>query len=322
MERRGQLLRLKTVGSYVLQVAITLIGISFIMFALVMLGTQDIAKQLITGAEDIIVTQEQIDAVTKELGLDQPFIVQYGRWLLNAIQGDFGMSYMAKAPVVTRIMESLPNTIILGITATVMMLLVSIPLGLISAFYANKPIDYFIRGLTFIGISIPGFWVGLMLLWFLGLKLGLFPIISSTVGPKTIVLPAMTLAINMASKYTRQIRSAVLEELGQDYVMGARARGFSNLHILVREVLPNAILPLITLLGLSLGSLLGGAAVVESVFGWPGLGRLAINAIEYRDFLLLQGVIVWIASMYMVINIAIDLSYPIFDPRLRKKQGV
>lgn len=151
-----------------------------------------------------------------------------------------------------------------------------------------------------------------------GLQLDLLPIVGGTIGVDTIILPAATLAFAMASKYTRQVRAAILEELHQDYVVGARARGMSESHILWKEVLPNALLPLITLLGLSLGNLLGGAAVIEIVFQWPGLGRLAIEAITYRDFQLVQGVVVWIALMYMVINLIVDISYNYLDPRLRK----
>ena len=157
-----------------------------------------------------------------------------------------------------------------------------------------------------------------MLLWILGLHLDLIPIVGGEADFENVIGPALTLIIPMASKYTRQVRTAVLEELHQDYVVGARARGMSETHILWREVLPNALLPLITLLGLSLGSLLGGVAVIEMVFSWPGLGRLAIEAITYRDFQLVQGVVIWIALMYMVINLVVDLSYNYLDPRLRK----
>lgn len=313
-------MHLRTFGKYLAQAFVTLVGISFIMFSITMIGTEDLARQLITGAEDVIVSQEEIDAVTRELGLDQPFFVQFGHWLMNAAQGDLGFSYMAKKPVVDKILECLPATLSLAALSLVMMTLLSVPLGILSAYYKNKPLDFLIRGVTFFGISIPAFWLGLMLLWFFGLKLGLFPVVSSTIRWDTLFLPALTLAISMMSKYTRQVRSAVLEELGQDYVMGARARGMSELRILTREVLPNALLPLITLYGLSIGSLLGGAAVVEMVFGWQGLGLLAVKAIEYRDIRLLQGIVVWIAGMYMIINILVDLSYALLDPRLRKKE--
>lgn len=314
-------LHLRTLGKYFIQAFVTLVGISFIMFSITMLGTEDIARQLITGAEDVMVSQAEIDAVTKELGLDQPFFVQFGQWMVRAAQGDLGYSYMAKMPVAEKILQCLPATVSLAALSLFMMTLLSVPLGILSAYHKNGPLDFLIRGVTFFGISIPGFWLGLMLLWFFGLKLGLFPIVSSTIRWDTIFLPALTLAISMMSKYTRQVRSAVLEELGQDYVMGARARGMSEFYILTREVLPNALLPLITLYGLSIGSLLGGAAVVEIVFGWQGLGLLAVKAIEYRDIRLLQGIVVWIAGMYMIINILVDLSYALLDPRLRRKEA-
>lgn len=310
----------RLLGKYLIQAVITIVGISFIMFSITMVGTEDLARQLISGAEDSIISQAEIDAVTREMGLDQPFFIQFGNWVWNAVHGDLGFSYMAKKPVADKILECLPATLSLGACSLILMTVMSVPMGIASAYYRNRPIDFLIRGITFFGISIPGFWMGLILLWIFGLKLGLFPIVSSTIRWDTIFLPSLTLAISMMSKYTRQVRSAVLEELGQDYVMGARARGMSEVRILFREVLPNAMLPLVTLYGLSIGSLLGGAAVVEIVFGWQGLGLLAVKAIEYRDIRLLQGIVVWIAAMYMLINILVDLSYSFLDPRLRKKE--
>lgn len=313
-------LSLRLFGKYFIQAVITIVGISFIMFSITMVGTEDLARQLISGAEDSIISQAEIDAVTREMGLDQPFFIQFGNWVWNAVHGDLGFSYMAKKPVADKILECLPATLSLGACSLILMTVMSVPMGIASAYYRNRPIDFLIRGITFFGISIPGFWMGLILLWIFGLKLGLFPIVSSTIRWDTIFLPSLTLAISMMSKYTRQVRSAVLEELGQDYVMGARARGMSEVRILFREVLPNAMLPLVTLYGLSIGSLLGGAAVVEIVFGWQGLGLLAVKAIEYRDIRLLQGIVVWIAAMYMIINLIVDFSYSFLDPRLRKKE--
>lgn len=310
----------RLLGKYLIQAVITIVGISFIMFSITMLGTEDLARQLISGAEDSIISQAEIDAVTREMGLDQPFFIQFGNWVWNAVHGDLGFSYMAKKPVADKILECLPATLSLGACSLILMTVMSVPMGIASAYYRNRPVDFLIRGMTFFGISVPGFWMGLILLWIFGLKLGLFPIVSSTIRWDTIFLPSLTLAVSMMSKYTRQVRSAVLEELGQDYVMGARARGMSEVRILFREVLPNAMLPLVTLYGLSIGSLLGGAAVVEIVFGWQGLGLLAVKAIEYRDIRLLQGIVVWIAAMYMLINILVDLSYSFLDPRLRKKE--
>lgn len=300
------------------QILFVLLGISFITFALVMLAPGDVVRQMIAGNEDIIVSQHEIEALRKELGLDKPFIFQYLDWLSRALQGNLGFSYMMKKPVIEALIEGLPGTITLSLASLFMMLVVSIPAGIYSAVKRGGIVDNIVRVCTFMGVSMPGFWVGLMLLWFLGLKLDLLPIVGGEVTLENLILPSLTLAIAMASKYTRQVRTAILEELNQDYVVGARARGMSESHILWKEVLPNALLPLITLLGLSLGNLLGGAAVIEMVFAWPGLGRMAIEAITYRDFQLVQGVVVWIALMYMVINLLVDISYNYLDPRLRK----
>lgn len=300
------------------QIVLVLLGISFITFALVMLAPGDVVRQMIAGNEDIIVSQAEIDALRAELGLDKPFFFQYLDWLGRALQGNLGFSYMVKKPVVEALWEGLPGTVLLSLASLFMMMVVSIPAGIYSAVKRGSVVDNIVRAFTFMGVSMPGFWVGLMLLWILGLKLDLLPIVGGEIGLETLIMPSLTLAIAMASKYTRQVRTAILEELHQDYVVGARARGMTESHILWKEVLPNAMLPLITLLGLSLGNLLGGAAVIEMVFQWPGLGRLAIEAITYRDFQLVQGVVVWIALMYMVINLVVDMSYNHLDPRLRK----
>ena len=300
------------------QIVLVLLGISFITFALVMLAPGDVVRQMIAGNEDIIVSQAEIDALRAELGLDKPFFFQYLDWLGRALQGNLGFSYMVKKPVVEALWEGLPGTVLLSLASLFMMMVVSIPAGIYSAVKRGSVVDNIVRVFTFMGVSMPGFWVGLMLLWMFGLKLDLLPIVGGEISLETLIMPSLTLAIAMASKYTRQVRTAILEELHQDYVVGARARGMTESHILWKEVLPNAMLPLITLLGLSLGNLLGGAAVIEMVFQWPGLGRLAIEAITYRDLQLVQGVVVWIALMYMVINLVVDMSYNHLDPRLRK----
>ena len=308
----------KQIAARLGQIVLVLIGISFITFALVMLAPGDVVRQMIAGGSDLQITQAEIDAVRKQLGLDKPFFFQYLDWLGRAVTGDLGTSFMAKKPVWEALMERLPGTLMLSIVSLIGMMIIAVPAGIYAAVNRGGAIDYIVRSFTFIGVSLPGFWVGLMLLWILGLHLDLIPIVGGEADFENVIGPALTLIIPMASKYTRQVRTAVLEELHQDYVVGARARGMSETHILWREVLPNALLPLITLLGLSLGSLLGGVAVIEMVFSWPGLGRLAIEAITYRDFQLVQGVVIWIALMYMVINLVVDLSYNYLDPRLRK----
>ena len=308
----------KRLARRLIQIALVLLGISFITFALVMLSPGDPVRQMIAGNEDIIVSQQELDALRAELGLDKPFIFQYFSWLGRALRGNLGFSYTVKAPVIEQLMISLVPTLYLSLAATVFMLAVSLPLGVYSAVKQNSLFDWFTSSITFMGISIPNFWMGLMLLWTFGLKLKWLPIVGGSMSFRNIIMPALTLGIVMASKYTRQVRAAVLEELHQDYVTGARARGMTERYILWKEVLPNAMLPLITLLGLSFGSLLGGSAVVEIVFSWPGLGYLAVEAIIYRDFQLVQGIVLWIALMYMVINLVVDMSYTALDPRLRK----
>lgn len=300
------------------QILLVLLGISFLTFALTMFSPGDPVKQMITGGEDLFITEAEVEALRHELGLDKPFIFQYLAWLGKAVSGDFGYSFMAKLPVTTILWERLPATCFLSLASLGFMLVVSVPLGVLAAVKRNGFFDAAVRFLTFFGISIPGFWLGLMLLWLFGLHLGWLPIVGSRVALDTIILPTLTLGIAMSSKYTRQVRAAILEELNQDYVIGARARGLSEKHILFKEVLPNAMLPLVTLLGLSLGSLLGGAAVIEIVFSWPGLGRLAVEAITYRDFNLVQGIVLWIALIYMCINLLVDFSYSYLDPRLKK----
>ena len=199
------------------------------------------------------------------------------------------------------------------------MLVIAVPSGIIAAIKQNKFADYLIRGITFLGISMPNFWVGLLLLYVVALKLNLLPVISIGGGFKTMILPAVTLAFAMAAKYTRQVRTAVLEELNKDYVIGAKARGLSDGKILLRHVFPNSLLPLITLLGLSLGSLLGGTAVVEVIFSYPGLGNLAVTSITAYDYPIIQAYVLWIALIYMIINLIVDLSYTLVDPKVRER---
>ena len=201
----------------------------------------------------------------------------------------------------------------------IVMLIIAVPFGILAAVKKNKVIDFLISGTTFLGLSIPNFWVGLMLLYFIALKFKLLPVVSTGDGIEKMILPVLTLAFSMAAKYTRQVRTVVLEELNQDYVIGARARGIKENIILLRHVLPNSILPLITLLGLSLGSLLGGTAVVEVIFSYPGLGNMAVSAITSYDYPLIQAYVMWIALIYMIINLLIDISYKYLDPRVKER---
>jgi peptide/nickel transport system permease protein len=298
---------------------IVLIGISFLTFLLTYLSPGDPARNLFT-ASGIMPTTEMIEEAREMLGLNKPFFTQYKDWVLNCLQGNFGESFMLHKPVAELLMARLWPTLKLTLASAVLMLIFAVPLGVISAVNHNKPIDYFVRAITFFGVSIPNFWLGLMLILVFCVKLGLLPVVSSSGDFKSLILPAVTLAVAMTAKYTRQVRTAVLEELHSDYVIGARARGVSESKILWGNVLPNSLLPLITMLGLSIGSLLGGTSVVEIIFSYPGLGNLAVSAITSSDYFLVQGYVLWVAVIYMVINLIVDISYNYVDPRMRLRR--
>lgn len=294
-----------------------LLGISFLSFLLIYLAPGDPVRAMfaVTGN---IPPAEILAEMREQMGLNRPFLVQYGDWLLHCLQGDFGTSYSQGKPVSQMLAVRVLPTLELALLALVMMMAMAIPAGVISALHQNSFLDYFIRAVTFTGISLPNFWAGLLLIYFVALKLGLLPVVSTSMGLQKMLLPAFTLAFAMAGKYARQVRAAILEEMSQDYVYGALARGLSERVVLWRHVIPNAMLPLLTLLGLSLGSLLGGTAVVEVIFSYPALGSLAINAITSMDYPLIQGYVLWIALIYMIVNLAVDVSYSFLDPRLRK----
>ena len=309
---------MKRLINRLIQLVITLIGVSFLTFCLTYLSPGDPAA-MVLEASDTIVSQEIIEQTREEMGLNDPFLVQYGNWLLGVVQGDMGISYSTKKPVMEKLMEGFAGTVLLALTTIILIMVISIPLGIFSATHRNKIPDFLVRIFSFIGVSIPSFWVGLILLYIFGLKLGLVPIATAKVSFPGLILPALTLAIYQSAKYTRQVRTVILDELHQDYVIGARARGLSEKAILWKHILPNAILPLITLLGMSIGWLLGGVAVIETVFSWPGIGKMAVQAITMRDYPLIEGIVLWIATVYTVINFLVDLSYSYLDPRIKKE---
>ena len=308
----------RKIGYRLAHIFLVLLGVSFLSFLLMYVSPGDPVRAMyaVSGS---IPSEEVLEQTREELGLNNPFFIQYGNWISNCLRGDFGTSYSKGEAVATLLMERVMPTIQLALLSLVIMVLVAVPIGVYSALRQNSMLDYLSRGTTFISISMPNFWVGLLLLYVVAMKLGWLPVVSNQMNFQRLILPAVTLAIAMAGKYARQVRAAILEELRQDYVAGARARGLSERCVLWCHVLPNAVLPLITMLGLSLGSLLGGTAVVEVIFSYPALGSLAISAITSRDYPLIQGYVLWIALIYMAVNLVVDLSYNRLDPRLRKE---
>ena len=301
-----------------LQIIIVLIGISFITFLLTYLAPGDPVTAMYS-ASGSLPSEEVLEATREALGLNDPFLVQYVNWIWGCLHGDFGTSYTYSKPVLSLIMSRLWPTLKITLFSTILMMIIAIPLGILSATHQGGVVDYIVRAYTFVGVSMPNFWVGLLLMLIFCVKLGWLPVVSTGQGFNKIILPCVTLAFAMGAKYTRQVRTAFLEELNQDYVVGARCRGVKEGAILWKHVLPNSVLPLVTMLGLSIGSLLGGTAVVEVIFSYPGLGSLAVNAITSMDYNLIQGYVLWIALIYMVINLIVDISYGFLDPRMRKK---
>ena len=309
----------KAITSRLLQMLIVLIGISFLTFLLTFISPGDPVRDMYISMG--LIPDEQLIAETREqMGLNDPFFTQYFRWLGNCLKGDFGTSFSWGKPVVSLLASRLWPTLKLALISMVLMLIVAVPLGVLSAVNQNKPIDYIVRAITFFGVSVPNFWVGLLLILVFCVKLKLLPVVSSGGSFKDLILPAVTLAVAMSAKYTRQVRTAVLEELHSDYVVGARARGVPERKILWGNVFPNSLLPLITMLGLSIGSLLGGTSVVEVIFSYPGMGKMAVDAITTLDYNMIQAFVLWVALIYMVINLLVDMSYNYIDPRMRLRR--
>ena len=307
---------IKYVFKRLLQLIPVLIGITFLSFAMMRLAGGDAVTYMYENA-GTAVSQEVIDKTRAEYGLDQPFLVQYGKWFAGMITGDMGVSYVSKKDVYDTFVEKLPATLLLTVSSVLLTMIISIPLGILSAVKHNRWSDYVIRFVSFIGNSMPNFFAALVLMYFFSIKLGWLPVITTDNIALSLVLPTLTLAIAMASKYTRQVRAAVLEELNKDYVAGARARGVRGSVIVWRNVMKSSMLTIITLLALSIGSLLGGTTIVETIFMWDGVGKMAVDAITMRDYPIVQAYVAWMAIIYVVVNLVTDILYHYMDPRVR-----
>lgn len=299
-----------------LQLIPILLAITFLSYGMMRIAGSDVVEQKMENTSGTV-SQELIDNARAELGLDKPFVVQYFTWLGNLLRGDMGTSYVSNKPVFSTFVSKLPATLLLTAVSILLTVLISIPLGIWSAVKQNTATDYVIRTASFIGNSLPNFFVSLLLMYFFAIRLGWFPVISGGVSLQSVALPALTLAIAMSAKYLRQVRATVLDELSKDYVLGARARGVKFSTTLIRSVMKASLVTIITLLTLSIGSLLGGTAIVESIFMWDGVGKLAVDAINMRDYPIIQAYVMWMAIIYVVVNLITDLSYHFLDPRIR-----
>lgn len=305
----------KYIGKRFLQLIPVLLGITFLSFAMMRAAGSDAIIELY--GDKGAVAQEIIDAKRAELGLDQPFLTQYGAWLRGLLTGNMGVSYVSGKDVFGTFVSKLPATLLLTALSIGATVIISIPLGIWAAVKHDKFTDYFLRFFSFIGNSLPNFFVALLLMQLFSIRWRLLPVISGGTTLQSAILPTLTLAIAMSAKYMRQVRAAVLEELNKDYVLGAAARGVRRRVILWKSVLKSAMLTILTLLALSIGSLLGGTAIIESIFMWDGVGKLAVDAITMRDYPLIQAYVVWMAIIYVMVNLVTDILYHVLDPRIR-----
>lgn len=299
----------------VLQFIPVLLGITFLAFLLIYLSPSDpVSVRMSAGG--ISVSPEIMESMRRSMGLDRPLLIQYGDWLWNILHGNMGKSYITDADVLDQILKALPYTLKMAGASLLLTLCISIPVGILTAAMQNSKFDYVVRVMVFVGNALPNFIIALCLMFIFSYRLGWIPVLATT-KPIGLILPALTLALVMSSRYIRQIRAAMLDELSKGYVVGLRSRGLSETTILYKNVLKNIMVTVITLTGISLGSLLGGTVIVETVFTWPGLGSLIMEGISQRDYPVVQAVIVWMASAFMVVNLLTDISYTVFNPKIK-----
>ena len=290
-------------------------GITVLSFTLIHLAPSDpVSVRLSLGG--IAVDPTAAAQMRTEMGLDRPLPIQYGEWLMRFLHGDMGTSYRSDRPVAAMLLQALPYTLAIAASAMLLTLLISLPLGIAIAAYRNSALDCTVRFLTFIGNAVPSFIVGILLMFLFSYQLGWIPVLAGN-SPIGMVLPTAALALIMSARYIRQIRAATLDELAKDYIIGLRARGITERRILFGNVLKNIMGIVITLTAISVGSLLGGVVIIETLFSRPGVGSLLMTAINSRDYPVIQAAVVWMVLAYFVVNLLADLSYRRFNPRVR-----
>jgi peptide/nickel transport system permease protein len=298
-----------------IQTILLLWGVTIVAFLLIHLTPGDPA-QLMLGE---FASQEALDSMRQQMGLDQPLPVQYGTYMGNLLRGDLGRSTRAHRPVLPYVLERFPATVQLTIGALVVSLVVSLPIGIFAAVKRGTPFDNFAMFFALIGQATPGFWLGLMMIALFAVALGWLPAFGRGEGfsLKHMILPSFTLATFLMGLLVRLTRSSMLDVLSQDYIRTARAKGIRERGVLVRHALRNALIPLITVIGIQIGTLLGGAVVTEAVFAWPGVGSLVVQSISLRDYPVVQAIVLLLATVFVLINYSVDMVYHFLDPRIR-----
>lgn len=298
-----------------------LIGITLVVFIMIQLAPGDpVTAQY--GLKLSEADPVKIERLREELGLNDPIMVQYLRYLLNLLKGDFGMSLTTRTPVLTEIAARFPATLELTLAAMLIVVVFSIPLGIIAALKRGSLLDNGLMAFSLFGVSMPAFWLGIMLILLFSLTLGWLPTSGRGSGPllerlEYLVLPAVTLGFAIMGLNSRIMRSSMIEVLNQDYIRTAHGKGQKRVAVIVRHALRNALIPIVTLFGVQFASLLGGAVIIEMIFAWPGLGRLAVNATMRRDYPLIMGTVLLFSFFYLISSLIVDIIYTFIDPRIR-----
>ncbi|GGF61872.1 ABC transporter permease [Paenibacillus albidus] len=308
---------LRSIGKRLLELLLFFLLLSFVSFCLLKIVPGDPVRSILR-VDDVAVTSEQIEAMRTQLGLDKPLFVQYGLWLKQLVQFNLGDSYLTSRPVFSEFTEKLPYTLLLTAGSLVVMLLISIPLGILSALYRNRWIDQFSRIFSLIGSSVPSFWLGLVLIQFFAVRLQLLPPMGEG-SWRHLILPSLTLGLAMSAIYVRLVRSSLIESAGQDFVTSAKARGIHPARVFLFHTFRHSLIPLITIFSESIGSLLGGTVVVEVLFAYPGLGKWIVDAIAARDYPIIQGYTLFMSVFIVSINILVEMSYRWINPEIALK---
>ena len=305
----------KYIGKRMLHLVGILIALSFLTFLLMYLAPGDAATKKL-NAQGIAVSQEVLEQTRKAMGLDRPFLVQYGDWAICVLRGDLGSSYKDGQSVADKLSKALGYTALLALGSLAIALVIALPLSVLTALKKDTPLDHVIRFFSFIANSLPNFLISVLLMYFLCVRARLLPVVADS-SLKGLLLPSLALSVPMIGRFLRQFRAEVLEQLGQSYVSGAVSRGVKRRYILWRNVLHNASITILTVVGLQIGTLFGGSVVIETIFRWPGLGKMAMDAITNRDYPVIQGFVLFTSVVYVAVNLLTDIAYHWVDPRVR-----
>ncbi|MEH7009998.1 ABC transporter permease [Neobacillus niacini] len=310
-------------GKYIIRRLFDLLPTIFVVAVIVFVITRMIPGDPASVMLGPQASVEDVEELREKLGLNEPLYVQFGQYIGDLVRGDFGVSLTYNEPIVSLIMDRFPNTLILAISALIIAFMVGVPAGIISASKQNSLLDYSVMLISLIGVSMPIFWLGVMLVLYFSVNLGWFPatgmgMLEDGIIPylKHLVLPSITLATIPMATFARITRSSMLEVISHDYIKTARSKGLSEFLVICKHAFKNALTPLLTVLGMQISMMLGGAVLTETIFSWPGMGRLIVDAIDKRDFVVVQGTVLFIAVLFVLVNLFVDVMYKVVNPRV------